>query len=364
MPASFDVTSASGSYPVEIAVGGRRAVIEADPSAIFVVDAKLVDGYVGPQKFLIAIDADEENKSLDRMADYIEALRKCGATRQSRVVAVGGGVIQDIATFLTSIYMRGIEWTYLPTTVLAMADSCLGGKSSINVRSYKNLVGNFYPPQSVVIDPEFVTTLGLEMTLGGLFEAGKICYAFGPEKFDAYLDLAPETARTPSTVEPIVDLSLRTKKWFIETDEFDRKERLLLNFGHTFGHAIESATEYGVSHGVAVGLGMAIACAHARTAGRFTPAGAAAVEKLEAHVRAMLATLDADPEFVKPTVDLTSALEKFEYDKKHRTDAYRIVVPDAEGRLALVSVPRDAATRASLARSYGDTLASLGWSIA
>jgi 3-dehydroquinate synthase len=298
------------------------------------------------------------------MPDYIEMLRKVGATRQSHVVAVGGGIIQDISTFLTSIYMRGLSWTYLPTTVLAMADSCIGGKSSINVRSYKNLVGNFYPPQKIVVDPEFVTTLGLEMTLGGLFEAGKICYAFGAEKFDAYLALAPEIARTPAAVEPIVEFALRTKKWFIEIDEFDRKERLLLNFGHTFGHAIESATHFGVSHGVGVGIGMAIACAYARTMTAFTPKGAALVGKLESHVRAMLATLDTDPAFVKPLVDVAVAMEKFEYDKKHRADCYRVVTPAADGALALIAIPRDNATRAGLERAFRDTLASLGWPVA
>lgn len=360
----FEIRSASGSYPVEIAINARKAVIDAAKDAIFIVDSKLTETYIGRNRTLIEIEATELNKSLDRMSDYIEMMRKAGATRQSHVVAVGGGIIQDIATFLTSIYMRGVSWTYLPTTVLAMVDSCIGGKSSINVGSYKNLVGNFYPPQKVLVDPQFVSTLNLEMMLGGLFEAAKICYAFGAEKFDAYLALAPEIARTPAAVEPIVDLALRTKKWFIETDEFDRNERLLLNFGHTFGHAIESATHFGVSHGVGVGMGMALACAYARTRTAFTPEGAVRVGKLESHIRAMFAVLEADPTFVKQPVAVAVAMEKFEYDKKHRVDCYRMVTPGADGALALITIPRDAATRAGLERAYCDTLAALEWPVA
>ena len=169
--------------------------------------------------------------------------------------------------------MRGLSWTYLPTTVLAMADSCIGGKSSINVRSHKNLVGNFYPPQRILVDLDFVTSLDREMAMGGLFEAAKICFAFGPDKFDDYLALAPEDARTPAKIGPLVDLALRTKKWFIEIDEFDQAERLSAQFRPYLRTFIEAATHFAVSHGVAVGLGMAIACAFASQDGQLSAKG-------------------------------------------------------------------------------------------
>ncbi len=157
---------------------------------------------------------------------------------------------------MASVYMRGLQWAYIPTTLLAMCDSCIGGKSSINVGPYKNLVGTFHPPAAIMIDPGLVSTLSLEQTVSGLVEACKICYCRGTAAFQEYLDLKPSPSMTEGQIEQAVLLSLSSKKWFIEIDEFDRAQRLLLNFGHTFGHAIEGASHFRISHGIAVGVGM------------------------------------------------------------------------------------------------------------
>lgn len=363
MPECFDICSASGGYPVKVGIGSRKTVMDAYKGSIFIVDSKLTDIYVGHDKTLIEIEAIEDNKSLEQMPKFIDMLRQVGANRQSHVIAIGGGIIQDISAFLTSIYMRGIPWTYLPTTVLSMADSCIGGKSSINVQNHKNLVGNFYPPQDIIVDPEFLITLNKEMVIGGLFEASKICYASGSDKFKEYLSLTPEIATEPDEAEPIINLALRTKKWFIEIDEFDRKERLLLNFGHTFGHAVEAATHFGVSHGIGVGIGMAIACSFSRQNGPLTSTGNQLVDLLEQHIRCMLEILDADPDFIKSPIDINSVLDKFEFDKKHQSDAYRLVVPNSEGILEITKIPRNSSSRKLIERIYCETLSSLKWAV-
>ena len=121
----------------------------------------------------IFIEATEMEKSLDRAPALIERMRAGGVNRRTLLVAVGGGVIQDISAFVASVYMRGLTWSYVPTTVLAMVDSCIGGKSSINVGPYKNLVGTFHPPQQIHIDPALAETLPRDQFASGLIEAAK-----------------------------------------------------------------------------------------------------------------------------------------------------------------------------------------------
>ena len=358
MHESYEIASSTGGYAVELGEGLLAEVIARNADAIYIVDSLLVDRLPAQAARRLIVEATEDAKSLESAPEFVAQLRKLGATRDTHLVAIGGGVVQDAATFLASIYMRGLPWTYMPTTMLAMADSCIGGKSSINVAGYKNLVGNFYPPRDVAIDLDFVTTLDREMIVGGLFEAGKICFAQGPDRFDDYLALQPERATAPGELGPIVSLSLRTKKWFIETDEFDQKERLLLNFGHTFGHAIESSTNFGVSHGIAVGVGMLAACEFALAGGAPEPAPTARLRK---HVRDMFGRGNTAVIAHPPAVDIALTMEKFDYDKKHKAGFYRMVTPDAEGRLELKLHPRNDATRAAVSGAYQRALQDIGW---
>ncbi|WP_448629983.1 3-dehydroquinate synthase [Cellulomonas soli] len=186
-------------------------------------------------------------------------MREAGVRRGDHVVAVGGGVIQDLATFVTDVYMRGLPWSYVPTTLMAMADSCIGGKSSINVGDVKNLVGGIYPPSAVVVDPDFLASLSATARAAGFSEAAKIAFCRGPETFDGYLAAYDGFEGDP---DALIDLVLRAKRWFVEIDEHDRKERRLLNFGHTFGHALEVAVDHRISHGLAVAFGVLCATRH------------------------------------------------------------------------------------------------------
>lgn len=347
-----------------MAIGqGLVSRVVADyPYAIYLVDNFVVNTLPLPEGRVVKVTASEEAKSLERMAEVIANLRRLGAHRRTHLVAIGGGVVQDIATFSASLYMRGISWTYMPTTLLAMADSCIGGKSSINVLGYKNLVGNFYPPKDVLIDVDFTKTLTKEMLVEGLFEAGKICYARNYEAFAGYLVEASNIRL--SSLQRVILRALQTKKWFIEIDEFDQKERLLLNFGHTFGHALEAGTDYALSHGIAVGLGMMVAVDYANDQSWLSTTGKEHASVLAAHVRSMIGV--GNDCIVKPpvVVDLVRVMEKFENDKKHLAEAYRIVCPRHDGALELIAVPKTDQTRAGIAAAYRNALSNLAWKYA
>jgi 3-dehydroquinate synthase len=288
----------------------------------------------------ITVESSETVKSLDAMPAIITEMRRRGANRQTELVGIGGGIVQDVAAFAASVFMRGIAWKYVPTTVLAMADSCIGGKSSINVGPYKNLVGTFHPPIEILVDPLLVDSLTPEQRSAGLIEAAKICYCRGPQAFDEYLALNPNPGMSGERIEPVLVASLLSKKWFIETDEFDQAERLLLNFGHTFGHAIEGATHFRIAHGIAVAVG--ILCALEFRRGSGAP-DVAFVRQLEAHMRQLLA---ASPGLSAELAQLPieDVVERLQADKKHTATHYTLILPGADGDIALTRHEKSAAT--------------------
>lgn len=360
MQSSFEIAAASGRYSVTVGQGVLKDVVRKYPEAIYLVDNSLAASLPEVVNKRILIEASECNKSLEHSPQIIDALRRLGANRSAHVVAVGGGVIQDIATFVSSIYMRGLPWTYMPTTMLGMVDSCIGGKSAINVLGFKNLVGSFYPPKDVFIDTAFISTLDEEKVKGGLFEAAKICYARSYDQFLSYLRANPGFPLTQQSATDIILISLTNKKWFIEIDEFDQNERLLLNFGHTFGHALEAGTDFGVSHGIAVGLGMLAAVEFSRQQNKLNLAGISCAQNLVAHIHAMLSSpVVASP----PRLDLGLILEKFQHDKKHNSEYYRVVVPVADGSLALINLARTDETNAAILSAYRCMFSGLGWAV-
>jgi len=351
MPESFEIVSSSGSYEVNIGDNLLAARLNASKGDICIVDARLASLIQNVQITVIPVVATEKSKSLDELSPIIERMRQNGANRSSRIIAIGGGVIQDIATIVASLYMRGIAWEYLPTTLLGMVDSCIGGKSSINIKSYKNIVGNIYPPEQINIDVNFLNTLGKEQIIDGLCEAVKICYARSGEDLDAYLRAVPNLEEGLQNIKSVIIQCLKAKQWFIEIDEFDQKERLLLNFGHTFGHALESATEFRITHGVAVGIGMVVAEEYARQHSLLSSVGAAHSARLTGHVAMLMKIL---PQLVDEfrCLDLDFILENFDNDKKHQTNQYRIIIPKDDGALELVGIPRTEQGREDIQAAY------------
>ena len=255
-PISID--SVSGGY--EISLGNLKGII-------LDCDFVIADSFFKSCEYLITkdvifVEAKEENKSLKVVENIIYDLSLKGATKKSRILAMGGGLVQDLSTLAASLYMRGVEWSYLPTTLAAMGDSCIGGKSSINIFDIKNLAGNFYPPNRIHIDTSVISTLPQLELVAGYSEILKICFAHSEKSFIRCIEIICSEMISDEKFIELVSLSLECKKYFVEIDEFDRGVRKLLNFGHSFGHALESATNFQLPHGVAVLIGMLAAMKH------------------------------------------------------------------------------------------------------
>ena len=334
MSASFEIQSSTGSYRVTIENGLFQKVVDSaaqKTGLIFIADEYFLPVFQKAGVDAITLASAETTKSLDAMPAIITEMRRRGANRQTELLAIGGGIVQDVAAFVASVFMRGIAWKYVPTTVLAMADSCIGGKSSINVGPYKNLVGTFHPPLEILIDPLLTDSLTPEQRSAGLIEAAKICYCRGEREFADYLAFEAGPHMPGEALEPLLTTSLMSKKWFIETDEFDQAERLLLNFGHTFGHAIEGAAHFRISHGIAVAVGILCALEYRKAAGDPDTPRVIALETHMHHLASASPGLKAELE----ALSVTDIVERFQADKKHNATHYTLILPSAEGNIAL-----------------------------
>lgn len=205
---------------------------------------------------VLRLASTERNKSLRGAQQVLSFLQAHRATTKSLLVVIGGGITQDIASFAAHVYFRGISWMFLPTTLLAMCDSCIGGKSAVNFHTYKNQLGVFHPPDSVQIFPQFLTTLPRDYLLSGWGEMLKLHLLGSQRLWRNFLRVGADAKKTPPL--SLIRDSLLIKRSFIQDDEFDRGRRRLLNYGHTFGHAIESVTHFSVPHGCAIAWGMDI----------------------------------------------------------------------------------------------------------
>ena len=212
-----------------------------------------------PEGLLLIVEANEKNKSIDKCREIIDTIVDRQIRRDEKIVAIGGGVIQDVTAFSASIIYRGIEWVFFPTTLLAQADSCIGSKTSINIGDKKNLIGNFYPPSDVFIDATFLSSLSVDDIKSGIGEIlHYYLYAASP-LLDKLISDYEMIIQDRNLLVQHIRESLKIKKSVIENDEFDRGERNKFNYGHTFGHALESLTDYAIKHGQAVTIGMDLA---------------------------------------------------------------------------------------------------------
>ena len=206
----------------------------------------------------LLIDATERQKSYEELIPIIKFLIESGVKKNHRLVAIGGGVTQDVTAFIASILYRGIEWIFYPTTLLAQGDSCIGSKTSINFGEYKNQIGGFYPPNHIFIDTNFLTTLPESEIKSGF---GEMCHYFivsSEADFVFFKKSFNDLNENRTVLNSVISRSLGIKKRYAEIDEFDKNERQLFNYGHSFGHAIESLTNYEIPHGIAVAFGMDI----------------------------------------------------------------------------------------------------------
>ncbi len=239
-------------------IGDKLAKYEKD-GAYFIIDSKVASLYknIIPKERVFLFQAAEKNKtflSLEKMLDF---LRQHNALRDSTLVSVGGGITGDVAAFAASVYMRGIKLIQVPTTLLAMVDSSVGGKTAVNFKGIKNNIGSFYQPNMVLIDSNFLDSLTDKEYLNGLVESIKIA-AIRDKEFFEYINANKSSIlkRSKAIMEYIIAESCRLKAEIVEQDEKEAGIRKLLNFGHTAAHGIESDSNYKIHHGFAVALGM------------------------------------------------------------------------------------------------------------
>jgi len=262
----FSVLSAVHHYNVHFVDDFSDSLKQITQSGdLLLVDAKVFGAYEGrlhPALFNnphVVIEPSEEKKSYQELGPILERFISGGFRKNNKIIAMGGGITQDIATFIAANLYRGVEWVFFPTTLLAQADSCIGGKASLNFGPYKNLLGNFYPPNEIFIDLAFLSTLPRREIISGMGEMTHFYFVAGEEDFERMRKEYVKALENRDVLEGLIHRSLMIKKATIEIDEFDRKERQIFNYGHSFGHAIESVTGYRVPHGIAVSHGMDIA---------------------------------------------------------------------------------------------------------
>ena len=343
MGCEIEIQTSSNKYCVEIL---PETITNLEENVFVIADERFKEWVSSRTNSFVSIQANESNKSLAVVEQICAAMAAFNVNKETKVWGIGGGVIQDLTTMATSIYKRGVGWVYVPTTLAGMLDSCVGGKSSINVGQTKNLVGNIYPPARVLIDSSYVSSLGVERLVDGLSEGVKITFARGDDSFNEFLD-------NPASLEPkdseslreLIKTTLRAKQWFVEVDEKDKKERRLLNFGHTFGHALEGASNFSISHGVAVAIGMLAAIDFSET--QDVPR----VKRLSTYFQQLL----------NPVSDwLSQSSEKLDWnefarlmvkDKKNSDGQIHLITPDTHGNLAEFRFENSAGTLSRLEKS-------------
>lgn len=274
------------------------------------------------EPIIIAIEQGEESKSLASYETLLKTMLDKHFTRKDCVVAVGGGVVGDLAGFAAASYMRGVDFYNIPTTLLSQVDSSIGGKTAINFGGIKNIVGAFYQPKQVLIDPDLLKTLPKRQLANGLAEALKMALTFDKALFSLF-----EAEDVEQALDEIIVRSLLIKKDVVEKDEKEAGLRRVLNFGHTVGHGIESENErHGLYHGECVALGMIPMCSD-EVRCRLFPI----FERLSLPTKA-----DFNPE---------NALAAMLHDKKADDNAVSVITVDTIGSFTIKQFDKDALRR-------------------
>jgi 3-dehydroquinate synthase len=268
---------------------------------------------------LIDFPAGEASKSIQTILPIINKMIEMGVDRTSALIALGGGVVGDITGFIASIYMRGIPYIQVPTTLLAQVDSSIGGKTGIDLPHGKNILGTFYQPKAVFIDLTFLKTLTPRELGNGLAEIVKCAIIDDPELLNS-LEEEAEAVRNGdmALLERIVAKACLIKKGIVEIDEMEKGLRRILNFGHTIGHAIEAESGYSISHGEAISTGM-VASAIISERLRYLPSQDQ--EKITSLLRKI-----GLPDSIPKTLSTDGVLSRIKRDKKKEGDIIRFVL--------------------------------------
>lgn len=308
---------------------GRRALVVSSPKVWKLHGGSVARGLraLAPQGPLLFPDG-ERHKTRETLARLHDAFLAAGLGRDGLVVAVGGGVVGDVAGFAAATYMRGIPWVGVPTTLLAMVDSSIGGKVGVNHPKAKNLLGAFHQPRAVVVDPALLETLSAREVRSGAYEVLKYGILGDRALFRAFLGAPPDLREwSRKEIENAIATSCRIKALVVEKDEREKGLRKILNLGHTLGHALETVTRYRrFTHGEAVGWGLLGAAAIARRKGLLKDAAAEAIGKAVDRLgpRPRMSDLSGG--------DLLAAVSR---DKKAEFGRVPFILPTSIGRVTI-----------------------------
>ena len=262
------------------------------------------------EAYIEVVPQGEESKSFATVERILRAMLEKQFSRKDCVVAVGGGVVGDLAGFVASLYMRGVDFYNVPTTLLSQMDSSIGGKTAINLGGIKNVVGAFHQPKAVLIDPDTLRTLPRRQVVNGLFEAIKMGATNDKELFDLFYE-----GKWEDQLELVIEKALLVKKYVVEQDEKESHLRKILNFGHTIGHGFESAANGRYLHGECVALGMLYMSS----------------EEVQEQLCEIYEKLDFElPEFY--TFDMEKVKEAITHDKKANHDKCSVVFVSEIGK--------------------------------
>ncbi len=306
-------------------VPGRRAAILSD-SNVMPLYAQALSRQLIAEGFSVAtitFPAGEASKNPDTLLRVINELAALSLTRADVLVALGGGVTGDLGGLAASLYLRGIHCVQIPTSLLAMVDSSVGGKTAVNLEAGKNLLGTFFQPDLVLCDPTVLGTLPPEELANGWAEIIKYAFLKRDPLYDMLRGVTPG-----ADLSPIIAECVRIKEALVAEDEFDRGNRALLNFGHTMGHAIERLTDFSIPHGRAVGVGMAMMTRAA------VQSGLCSRDTLDV-LLALLTRFGLESTTALGIPDLISASA---HDKKSTGKKITVIVPRALGNCELRSL--------------------------
>jgi len=330
---TYDVTVAPGALErvAETASGSgaHRYAVITDDNVGPLYGARIRDALGTARTTMLTVPAGEAHKTRDTWARLTDELLAAGFGRDSLIVALGGGVVGDVAGFVAATYMRGIPFVQVPTTLLAMVDASIGGKTGVDTPAGKNLVGAFHQPLAVVVDPSVLATLPREHLRAGFAEVIK----HGAIADEAYLDRAVAAASDLSSLDvtgdamiDLVSRSIEIKADVVRRDEREGGLRKILNFGHTIGHAVELLSDYSMLHGDAIAVGMSYESALAERCG---VAAAGTAERIQRAVKA--AGFEGRRPASMPPDRIVAATHG---DKKARAGRVEYALPSRVGAMA------------------------------
>jgi len=283
---------------------GDLLIIDSNVYSLYLFDQFKLEHTLNSDIKYYIFTATEENKTIESVLSIIDTMNNF--TKKNKLIVIGGGITQDVGGFVAGIYKRGIQWVLIPTTLLAMTDSCIGGKVGVN-RTSKNILGMFSAPNKVIVSSTFMNTLEKDMIVSGLGEALKLSLIGGIDTYNYF-----KTQLQDNNYINIIKMATSVKKVIIEQDELEVYERKVLNYGHTIGHAIESTTNYEIPHGIAVLIGMYLI-------------NKCFDNNLRNDINETIYNL-IDPKFLKINVNSSKVIEHILNDKKNNGDMICFII--------------------------------------